>query len=84
VYVVFFCRILGDVKLKAWQKHYVLAIAVHVMEVAIIALTVMVIQSIKPAYGTADLLMIIAAGMIAGTIYIKSMERITENSDKEA
>jgi uncharacterized membrane protein YqjE len=73
---------LGDAKLEGWQKHYVLVIAIHVFGATIVALTVMIIQCFKPAYGTGDLLMIIAAGMIVGTIYIKSMERITENSNK--
>jgi general stress protein CsbA len=70
--------------MAAWKKHYVLMIGVFVLEVALIGLAVLMMQSIRPAYNTVDVLMMIAVGMIAGTIYVESMRWITEHEAKHS
>jgi glucose uptake protein GlcU len=59
-------------------------IAVHVLEVAIVGLTVAIVESNRPAYSTTDVLMMIAVGMIAGAIYIESMRWITKYEIKRS
>ena len=61
-----------------------LVMALHVIEVAIVASTVTFIHTVKPAYSAIDLMMIIAVGMIAGAIYIESIKRIVGHIAKRA
>jgi hypothetical protein len=60
----------------AWYRYYALVIAVHALEVAIVVSAVAIIKSIRPAYDITDILITVAVGMIAGAIYLFSIDRI--------
>lgn len=62
--------------LTAWQRHYILIIGVHALEVIIISSAVAFMQSVKPSYSTVDVLVMIAVGMLAGAGYVESMRWI--------
>ena len=57
----------------SWYRHYTLIIAVHVLEVVIVGLAVVIVNSVRPTYNVTDVIAIIAVGMIAGAIYVLSV-----------
>jgi hypothetical protein len=59
--------------LVSWYRHYTLIIAVHVLEVVIVGLAVVIVNSVRPTYNVTDVIAIIAVGMIAGAIYVLSV-----------
>ena len=62
--------------MNPWHKHYTLSIALHVLFVAIVGSAVATVRSIRPAYETMDVLVIVAVGMIAGILYLASVNRL--------
>jgi hypothetical protein len=69
--------------MNTWYKYYGLVIAVHVLELVIVASTVAIVKLVRPAYSIPDVLVMVAVGMMAGMIYLSSMVRLErhERSD---
>jgi hypothetical protein len=62
--------------LTAWYRYYALVIAVHVLEVAIVGSAAAIVKWARPTYPIMDVLIMIAVGMIAGAVYILSINRL--------
>ena len=65
--------------MTTWYRYYALVIAVHVLEVAIVGSAAAIVKWARPSYDIMDILVTIAIGMIAGGIYMLSINRIVEH-----
>jgi hypothetical protein len=68
--------------LTTWYRYYALVIVVHALEVAIVGSAAAIIKSARPSYDMTDILIIISVGMIAGAIYLLSINRLIKHEQK--
>jgi hypothetical protein len=73
----------GGGTLVTWYRFYALFVAVHALEVAIVGSAAVIVKSVRPSYDIRDVLAIVAVGMIAGAIYILSMNRLARYERKQ-